>query len=135
MPRQDRPLAVVAAVVVDHGRVLACRRAPGRPAAGRWEFPGGKIEPHETAEQALRREVREELGIELVDARPFTCDDTPVDGRIIRLVCFHARLAAAPPTVSTDHDALAWLGPDDLDSVDWATPDLPAVAKLRETIW
>ncbi len=125
------PLVVVAAIVSDGDTVLACRRAPGRAAAGAWEFPGGKVEPGESARHALRREIREELGVELRGLRPFTTDDTTVDGRVIRLVCFRARLAGARPTVSTDHDRLSWLTRDELTTVDWAKPDMPAVATLQ----
>lgn len=132
MPASGSSLEVVAAVVVDDDRVLACRRAPGRSAAGRWEFPGGKIEPGETAEDALVREIREELGVDLVDLHPFTSDDTEVSGGTIRLICFRARFSGARPTSSTDHDLLAWLRRDEFDTVEWALPDLPAVARLRE---
>lgn len=125
------PLVVVAAIVVDGDAVLACRRAPGRAAAGAWEFPGGKVEPGESARRALRREIREELGVELRGLRLFTIDDTAVDGRVIRLVCFRARLAGARPTASTDHDRLSWLARDELTTVDWAKPDLPAIAALQ----
>jgi 8-oxo-dGTP diphosphatase len=57
-------VAVVAGVIVRDGRLLVCERPPGRPHPGKWEFPGGKIEPGETAEAALRRELHEELGID-----------------------------------------------------------------------
>lgn len=74
-----RRLEVVAAVFVCDGNVLACRRAPGKAAAGKWEFPGGKIDDDETPKAALVREIQEELGISIsvVDApsdRPVTPD-------------------------------------------------------------
>ena len=58
-----RRLEVVAAVFVRDSTVLACRRAPGKTAAGKWEFPGGKVDDDETSEAALVREIHEELGI------------------------------------------------------------------------
>jgi 8-oxo-dGTP diphosphatase len=67
----NRPLEVVAAVIEEDGTVLACRRRPGKAAAGRWEFPGGKVEAGETIEQALRRELVEELGITIGQAHPW----------------------------------------------------------------
>ncbi|MBN9188662.1 MAG: (deoxy)nucleoside triphosphate pyrophosphohydrolase [Microbacterium sp.] len=124
------PLEVVAAVIVDGGRILACRRSPGRSAAGRWEFPGGKVEPGETPEAALVREIREELGVEIAVAARVSTADTAVDGRVIRLTCFRAALAGPRPTSSTDHDRLLWCRPADLPGLDWAEPDLPAVRLL-----
>jgi 8-oxo-dGTP diphosphatase len=57
---------VVAALILRQGKVLICQRRPGQPMEMQWEFPGGKIEPGETPEQALRRELQEELGIDAV---------------------------------------------------------------------
>jgi 8-oxo-dGTP diphosphatase len=57
------PIRVVAGVLVRDGKALVCKRSPAGPHAGKWEFPGGKTEPGETLAQALRRELREELGI------------------------------------------------------------------------
>ncbi|MBN9155521.1 MAG: (deoxy)nucleoside triphosphate pyrophosphohydrolase [Microbacterium sp.] len=124
------PLDVVAAVVSDGGRILACRRSPGRPAAGRWEFPGGKVEPGEAPEAALVREIREELGVDIVVVGRVSTADTTVDGRIIRLTCFRAVLSGPRPTASTDHDRLIWCRPAELPALDWAEPDLPAVRLL-----
>lgn len=120
------PLEVVAAVIEDAGLVLACRRRAGKAAAGRWEFPGGKIEPGETAAEALVREIREELGIGIRVLRHLTTDDT--DG--IRLVCLRAALDGPRPEASTDHDALQWLPRARLGELEWADADLPAVRLL-----
>jgi len=122
------PLDVVAAVIERDDRVLACRRRPGKAAAGRWEFPGGKIEAGETAEEALVREIREELGVGIRVTGHLTTDVT--DG--IRLVCLRARLVTDAPVASTDHDALEWVALDGLGARDWADADRPAV-RLLET--
>jgi len=121
-------LDVVAAVIERDDRVLACRRRPGKAAAGRWEFPGGKIEAGETAEEALVREIREELGVGIRVTGHLTTDVT--DG--IRLVCLRARLVTDAPVASTDHDALEWVALDGLGARDWADADRPAV-RLLET--
>ncbi|MBU2532717.1 MAG: (deoxy)nucleoside triphosphate pyrophosphohydrolase, partial [Alphaproteobacteria bacterium] len=60
-------LVAAAALIDADNRVLIARRPPGKPMAGLWEFPGGKVQPGETPEEALIRELREELGIELCD--------------------------------------------------------------------
>ncbi len=123
-------LEVVAAVIERDGLVLACRRRTDRSAGGLWEFPGGKIEPGETADQALRREIAEELGVEISVVGELTADVTVVGGRSIRLVCLRATLLDAAPESSIDHDELRWMLPADLPSLEWAAPDLPAVRLL-----
>ncbi|CAM5523682.1 (deoxy)nucleoside triphosphate pyrophosphohydrolase [Leifsonia shinshuensis] len=120
------PLRVVAAVIVRDGAVLACRRAPHKDAAGRWEFPGGKVEPGEAPAEALRRELREELGVEVRVGRLL---DRSVTGRV-DLACYAATLLGDPPSASTDHDALEWRRTDDLAGLDWADADRPVVAVL-----
>jgi 8-oxo-dGTP diphosphatase len=126
----SEPLHVVAAVIEHEGRVLACRRRAGKADAGKWEFPGGKVEAGESAPQALIREVHEELGIDIDVHDELTTDDTDVGGRVIRLTCLRATLTTARPTASTDHDAMRWATPDELVTLDWAAPDLPAVRLL-----
>jgi 8-oxo-dGTP diphosphatase len=110
--------------------VLACRRRAEKDAGGRWEFPGGKIERGESAAEALRREIREELSVDIEVGAELTTNDTRVGARVIRLTCLRATLAGPRPTESTDHDRLAWLHPRDLRTLDWAEPDLPAVSLL-----
>lgn len=126
MPR----IEVVAAVFYRDGEVLACKRAPGKSAAGKWEFPGGKIDDGEAPERALIREIQEELGISisvgtLVDRTVTTVGDLDID-----LACYLVS-SGEIPTRSSDHDEMRWLPVPALSSLDWATPDLPAVAALE----
>ena len=144
---------VVAAVVTDGDEILVCRRGPHIGQAGRWEFPGGKVEPGdesipladgldtETPEllgcavredpiDALVREVQEELGVGIRVTGHLSTDDTHVGDRIIRLACYRAELEGDRPSESTDHDELRWVGAGDLDQFWWAEPDLPAVRIL-----
>jgi 8-oxo-dGTP diphosphatase len=122
----NRPLEVVAAVIEDDGAVLACRRRPGKAAAGRWEFPGGKVEAGESPEQALTREIREELGIGIRIVSHLTSDVTGP----IKLVCLRAELDSARPVSSTDHDELRWVVRERLGELEWADADWPAVRLL-----
>ncbi|MFP3395958.1 (deoxy)nucleoside triphosphate pyrophosphohydrolase [Brevibacterium sp. H602] len=110
--------------------VLAFRRAADRSAGGKWEFPGGKVEPTETQPSALVREIREELGIKVSVGGLVARASTEVDGRVIDLACYWAT-ANELPTASSDHDAIRWVTVSTLHEVDWAEPDLPAVEAIE----
>lgn len=120
---------VVGAAVLRAGRVLAARRTSPPVLAGRWEFPGGKVEPGETPAEALGREVREELGCE-VEVGRWLSGKVPV-GDAFELRVAVARLVTDEP-VPTAHDRVCWLGPDELDAVDWLEPDRPFLIELRD---
>ncbi|MFC9674623.1 MULTISPECIES: (deoxy)nucleoside triphosphate pyrophosphohydrolase [unclassified Streptomyces] len=119
------PTVVVAAALQDSGRLLAARRSAPPELAGRWELPGGKVEPGEEPKRALVRELREELGIvaELVAPVPGEWPLKP--GYVLRV--WTARLLSGRPRPLEDHDELRWLGPDEIWSVDWLDQDVPAV--------
>jgi 8-oxo-dGTP diphosphatase len=120
--------AVVGAAIVRDGRVLAARRTRPPQAAGRWEFPGGKVEPGESAEEALVREIHEELGCEVaVDG--WLPGSVPVGERHVLTVAFVSLVAGEP--VPSEHDAVRWLRPAELEAVDWLDPDRPFLAPLR----
>jgi 8-oxo-dGTP diphosphatase len=119
------PLVVVAAALFDRGRLLAARRSAPPDLAGRWELPGGKVEPGEAPETALVRELREELGIE---ARPL--DRVPGAWPLKPGLVLHVwtvRLVTGEPEPLQDHDALRWLAPAQLWDVPWLDQDVPAV--------
>ncbi len=123
-------MEVVAAVFTDGDRVLGCRRRADLPAAGCWEFPGGKIEPGEPPERALEREIAEELGIEIEVGELLDRSATVVAGTLITLSCYFVRVLGEPPAASTDHDQVCWFARHRLGWLTWAAPDLPAVRKL-----
>lgn len=127
---EQNPLRVVAAILFDGQEILACRRKADKAAGGLWEFPGGKIEPGETSAAALVREIREELDVSIVVEDELSTDVTAVLGGSIELVCLRARLEGPRPIDSSDHDRLMWLRAADLDQLEWATPDRPAVRRL-----
>jgi 8-oxo-dGTP diphosphatase len=125
----DRLVAGVA--IVRDSRVLAARRTHPAEHAGRWEFPGGKVDPGETVEAAAVREIREELGceVEIVGRLP---GEQPL-GRGLRLRVYEAVLRSGEP-IPHEHDAIRWLGPEELDDVDWLAAEMPFVAALREPL-
>lgn len=122
---------VVGAAVVRHGRLLASRRSAPADTAGAWELAGGKVDPGESEQQALVREVREELGCEV---RPVRRLDGEVPLRPgLALVGWVAELVAGEP-VPHEHDMLRWLAPEELDEVAWLPADMPFVDQLREPL-
>ena len=129
MPDALPTIDVVAAVIERDGAFLTCRRAPGKAAAGKWEFPGGKVEASESPADALVREIREELAVSITVTGELIVVEPGGDGGI-RLICLRARLDGPPPTASTDHDELRWVARDELGELDWAEPDVPAVRLL-----
>lgn len=121
---------VVGAIIERDGTVFAARRNPERSAGGLWEFPGGKVEAGETPEQALIRELQEELGVEVSVGELVDTSLSRAADLTIELACYRARLEGAAPTSSTDHDALTWVPIDELESLEWAPGDVPIIKGL-----
>ena len=121
--------AVVGAAIVRDGRVLAARRTAPPEAAGRWEFPGGKVEPGETPEAALVREVAEELGCTVV-VTGWLPGEVAIGDRHVLTVAVAELVSGSPEPQPHEHDEVRWLGVDDLGSVDWLEPDRPFLAHL-----
>jgi len=124
------PRTIVGAAIILAGRVLACARANPPEVAGRWEFPGGKVEPGETEVAALVRECAEELGIRVEVGERVGGDVRMAHGRAV-LKVYTARLLTDDEPVALEHAELRWLAADELDSVPWLPADAPIVAALR----
>ena len=118
---------VVAAIIQDeHGDFLCAKRGEWKSLPGKWEFPGGKANPDEELAEALIREIKEELSVDIKVVREF---DRTITGEI-ELVCFVCDLVSEKPTSSTDHSELRWVSERELGSLDWSEADLPAVKKI-----
>jgi 8-oxo-dGTP diphosphatase len=115
---------VVAAAVIHQGRLLVAQRGPGQSQAGRWELPGGKVEPGETDAEALVRELMEELGIEVVAGPHLAESPFTVGDRRLRLVAMAARWVAGDLR-PVEHAALSWVDAAGLWALDWCPADLP----------
>ena len=122
---------VVGAVIIEHDQILCARRGPSKSMPLKWEFPGGKIEVGETPQEALRREIEEEMHcrVEIGDQVEHTVYE--YDFAIVHLTTFYCKLIEGRP-VLTEHVAMKWLAPDQLTSLDWAPADLPAVETLSK---
>lgn len=123
----SRGKVVVGAAIVRDARVLAARRCAPPAAAGGWEFPGGKVEPGETEVDALVRECREELGVEIRVGAPL---GEAQPGEFVLRV-YRADLLAGEPQPLQDHDELRWLAANELDTVPWLSADRPLLPALR----
>ena len=119
---------MVGAALLRDGRVLASRRTEPPRLAGLWEFPGGKVEPGEGDHEALVRELREELQVE-VEVGERLGDDLPIGATAVLRVYLCRLLDGEPALV--DHDQHRWLGADELLDVPWIPVDLPLVEQLR----
>ena len=122
---------MVGAAVLRDGRLLACRRTAPAEVAGGWELPGGKVEPGESPEAALVREVAEELGI-AVRVTGWLDGSSPI-GDTHALTVATAEVTHWTPR-PVEHDRLRWLRADELDDVAWLPADRPFLAQLREIL-
>ncbi|GGE76808.1 NTP pyrophosphohydrolase [Sphingomonas prati] len=129
-------MQVAAAALIDRdGRVLVQQRPPGRAMAGLWEFPGGKIEPGETPEQALIRELREELAIDVTAAclAPACFASAPLGDRHLLLLLFVCRKWSGVP-VPLEATALQWLRPVALHRLAMPPADRPLIGLLEALV-
>ncbi|MGH3953807.1 MAG: (deoxy)nucleoside triphosphate pyrophosphohydrolase [Mycobacterium sp.] len=121
---------VVAGAVIDGDKLLIAQRSKPVELAGQWELPGGKVVEGESEPQALARELREELGIEVaVDSR--LGDDVVVGNLVLR--AYRARLDGGVPHPH-EHLALRWVTADELDTVEWVPADGGWIPALRAAL-
>ncbi|MCR4756461.1 MAG: (deoxy)nucleoside triphosphate pyrophosphohydrolase [Butyrivibrio sp.] len=125
---------VVAAVICDNNdnkkKIFATQRGYGEYKDG-WEFPGGKIEEGETPEEALVREIREELGAEITVHDLIDIVDYDYEAFHLHMHCFWATVAVGELKL-LEHEAAKWLGFDELNTVDWLPADLELIDKIKE---
>ncbi len=128
-PTQLKRIEVVAAVIFDEqGRIFATQRGYGEWKDW-WEFPGGKIEDGETPQQALHREIHEELDAEIEVGELIQTIDYDYPNFHLTMHCFKCRLADNHVTL-LEHEAAKWLKPEELNSVNWLPADEDLIAEL-----
>ena len=112
------------------GQVMAAQRGGGGPLSGLWEFPGGKVETGESARAALEREIVEQLNCVVEVGNEITTTVHEYDFAVITLTTFFCVLVDGEPKLS-EHTAVQWLRPADLDALEWAPADVPAVSLVK----
>ena len=127
---QRKTIRVVAAVIRKDGRIFATQRGYG-PWKDGWEFPGGKIEPGETPEQALKREIREELDTEIRVGERIDRVEYDYPEFHLSMDCFFCTVESGNLTLR-EHESARWLTSKELDSVRWLPADLGLIEKLKQ---
>ena len=117
-----KTIEVVAAIIEHEGRILATQRGYGDFKDG-WEFPGGKMEPGETPEAAIVREIEEELKVTIAPKTLVTTVECDYPKFHLTMHCFLSSIVKEEICL-VEHEAAKWLSPDELDSVDWLPADL-----------
>lgn len=127
-----KTVRVVAAVIKEADKIFATQRGYGEFKDG-WEFPGGKIEPGETPEEALVREIKEELDAEIKVIKKLTDVEYQYPTFHLSMECFWAKVVSGK-LILKEHEAARWLGKDELDSVDWLPADKDLIELIREEL-
>ena len=134
-PAQPILFVVAAALTDGQGRVLVQQRAPHRSMPGLWEFPGGKVEPGETPEQALSRELDEELGVQVDPAAlaPVAFASEPLGEKHLLLLLYSAQRWRGDPR-PLDASGIRWMTVDAMRDLDMPPADVPLVERLADYI-
>lgn len=124
-----KTIKVVAAIIKNNQKIFATQRGYGEFKDG-WEFPGGKIEVGETPEEALYREIKEELDTEISVGKKIDCIEYDYPTFHLSMECFWAEIISGN-LVLKEHEAARWLSKDELDSVAWLPADQALIEKIR----
>ena len=127
-----KTIEVVAAIIIKDGEVFATQRGYGEW-QGWWEFPGGKIEPGETPQEALVREIREELDADISVGALLETVEWDYPTFHLTMHCYLCTLLSDSLNLN-EHQAAAWLTPQTLSTVKWLPADEEMVERIRETL-
>ncbi|MBS4197094.1 (deoxy)nucleoside triphosphate pyrophosphohydrolase [Lederbergia citri] len=124
-----KDIHVVGAVIIDNGKILCAQRNPHKALPLKWEFPGGKIEEDETPQEALKREINEEMLCTIEVGEQIEHTVYEYDFGIVHLTTYFCKLIEGKPKL-TEHVAIKWLPLEELQTLDWAPADIPTIEKL-----
>ena len=129
-----RIIPVVCAIIEQDDLVLCALRSEHMVLPGKWEFPGGKLEVNELPEDALIREIKEELNIEIkiIEALPIA-EHAYVPEKIIQLIPYRCAIVGNETPSASEHAELRWVKRDELLQLDWAAADVPIVLNYIQT--
>ena len=126
-------ITVTAAVIEKDGQILAAKRGQGKHLEGFWEFPGGKLQPDETPEQCLARELAEEFGIDSKVCKFVGESGFDYGEKIIRLIAYQVVHLEGDFKLH-DHAEIRWLSLGELDNVEWAPADIPLLEPVKKIL-
>ena len=127
-----KTIEVVAAIIVSSGKIFATQRGYGDFKDG-WEFPGGKIEPGETPEEALVREIKEELKTDIKVGELLHTVEYDYPKFHLTMHCFICELLSKEITL-VEHEAAKWLTAEELDNVDWLPADITIIDLIKQQL-
>lgn len=122
---------VVGAVIIENEKILCAQRGNTKTLSYKWEFPGGKIEEGETPQEALKREIDEEMNCTVEIGEFIETTVHEYEFGFVHLSTFYCTLIDGQPTL-TEHIDIKWLAASELLTLDWAPADIPAVEKIQE---
>lgn len=126
---------VTCAIIFKDAKVLAAKRSAHMSLPGKWEFPGGKMESGELPEEAIIREIKEELNIDIEIISPLQESVYEYPGLAVTLIPFIAKWIGGDLVIK-EHESVQWLSKDQLFLPDWAAADLPVVrALVNSSVW
>lgn len=126
-----KKIHVVGAAILRDGKVLVLQRGFEKSLPGLWEFPGGKVEAQENEKQALIREIKEELNMDILIEKYIATNIHTYDFAEIELSVYTARMHTNAEIELTEHIAYKWLLPSELEQIEWAPADIPIVKQLQ----
>lgn len=124
-------IEVSAAIIKKDGKILIAQRNKNQSLALKWEFPGGKVEPNETIQESLKREIKEELNIDIEVKEKFGEISFEHANNILKLTAFYAEWVSGE-LKALEHEKLEWVAVEDLENFDFAPADMYFVKKLKE---
>ena len=126
-------IQVVAGIIYKDGKILIAKRNLQKDQGGKREFPGGKVEKGETNEEALKREIMEELETEIAVGELIDTIEYDYPTFHLSMDCFWAEIVSGN-LVLTEHEAAKWLTKDELDSVEWLPADITLIDKIKDNV-